>query len=195
VPQGPASHACRSVYFNLSELGWPGGDGGGERQIAEQPPHAGRRFLPGQALPGEVEISPPGAEADHDDDQPDGQGKRAAGSLASPSTTPVRVSPRRLRRRHHRAAARRRAQPFREGPSGRLAEAAYLGSIVTGDLRDAPRLLEQVRRAHSGPSGPLSAAVAGAYHLLHGDDGDTAHRLLTTAIDELDDPATRTTKS
>jgi DNA-binding CsgD family transcriptional regulator len=79
--------------------------------------------------------------------------------------------------------------PSGKGRSGRLAEAAYLGSIVTGDLRDAPRLLEQARRAHPGPGGPLAAAVAGAYHLLHGDgDVDTAHRLLTTAIDELDDP-------
>src|SRR6202042_2169574 len=67
--------------------------------------------------------------------------------------------------------------PTGKGRSGRLAEAAYLGSIGTGDLRDAPRLL------------PLAAAVAGAYHLLHGDgDVDTAHRLLTTAINELDDP-------
>ena len=79
--------------------------------------------------------------------------------------------------------------PSGKGRSGRLAEAAYLGSIVTGDLRDAPRLLEQARRAHPGPGGPLAAAVAGAYHLLHGDgDVDTAHRLLTTAIDELGDP-------
>jgi len=60
---------------------------------------------------------------------------------------------------------------------------------VTGDLRDAPRLLEQARRAHPGPGGPLAAAVAGAYYLLHGDgDVDTAHRLLVTAISELDDP-------
>jgi DNA-binding CsgD family transcriptional regulator len=79
--------------------------------------------------------------------------------------------------------------PSGKGRSGRLAEAAYLGSIVTGDLRDAPRLLEQARRAHPGPGGPLSAAVAGAFHLLHGDgDVDTAHRLLVTAIRELDDP-------
>ena len=80
------------------------------------------------------------------------------------------------------------ARPGRDR-SGRLAEAAYLGSIVTGDLRDAPRLLEQARRAHPGPGGPLSAAVAGAYHLLHGDgDVDSAHRLLVSAIHELDDP-------
>ncbi|WP_171064692.1 ATP-binding protein, partial [Actinomadura soli] len=79
--------------------------------------------------------------------------------------------------------------PSGKGRSERLAEAAYLGSIVTGDIRDAPRLLEQARRAHPGPGGPLSTAVAGAYHLLHGDgDIDTAHRLLTTAIGELDDP-------
>jgi DNA-binding CsgD family transcriptional regulator len=79
--------------------------------------------------------------------------------------------------------------PSGKGRSARLAEAAYLGSIVTGDLRDAPRLLAQARRAYPGPGGPLQAAVAGAYHLLHGDgDVDTAHRLLTTAIRELDNP-------
>jgi len=79
--------------------------------------------------------------------------------------------------------------PSRRGRSARLAEAAYLGSIVTGDLRDAPRLLEEARRAYPAPGGPLQAAVAGAYHMLHGDgDVDTAHRLLTTAIQEQDDP-------
>ena len=79
--------------------------------------------------------------------------------------------------------------PSGKGRSERLAEAAYLGSIVTGDLRDAPRLLEQARRAHPGPGGPLQAAVAGAYHLLHGDgDVDTAYRLLFTAIGSQDDP-------
>ena len=79
--------------------------------------------------------------------------------------------------------------PAGKDRSARLAEAAYLGAIVTGDLRDAPRLLEQARRAYPGPGGPLSAAVAGAYHLLHGDgDVDTAHRLLVTAIGEQDDP-------
>jgi DNA-binding CsgD family transcriptional regulator len=73
--------------------------------------------------------------------------------------------------------------------SARLAEAAYLGSIVTGDLQDAPQLLQAARRAHPGPGGPLSAAVAGAYHLLHGDgDIDTAHHLLVNAINELDNP-------
>ncbi|MFG1817896.1 AAA family ATPase [Kribbella sp. NPDC049174] len=73
--------------------------------------------------------------------------------------------------------------------SGRLAEAAYLGSIVTGDLRDAPRLLDAARQSHQGAGGPLSLAVAGAYQLLHSDgDIDTAHRLLVDAINDLDDP-------
>jgi DNA-binding CsgD family transcriptional regulator len=79
--------------------------------------------------------------------------------------------------------------PSGEDRSRRLAEAAYLGSIVTGDLRDMPRLLEQARRAYTGPGGPIQAAVAGAYLLLHGDgDVDTAYRLLVTAINELHDP-------
>ena len=79
--------------------------------------------------------------------------------------------------------------PSAEGRSRRLAEAAYMGAIVTGDLRDTPRLLEQARRAYPGPGGPIQAAVAGAYHLLHGDgDVDTAYRLLVSAIDELHDP-------
>ena len=58
--------------------------------------------------------------------------------------------------------------PSGKGRSGRLAEAAYLGSIVTGDLRDAPRLLEQARRAHPGPAvrsrppspGPITCSTA-----------------------------------
>src|ERR1700722_466738 len=79
--------------------------------------------------------------------------------------------------------------PTGEGRSRRLAEAAYLGAIVTGDLRDTPRLLEQARRAFPGPGGPIQAAVAGAYHLLHDDgDVDTAYRLLVTAINEQQDP-------
>jgi DNA-binding CsgD family transcriptional regulator len=73
--------------------------------------------------------------------------------------------------------------------SQRLAEAAYLGSIVTGDLRDTPRLLDEARRASPGPHGPIQGAVAGAYHLLHGDgDVDTAYRLLVSAVEELHDP-------
>ncbi|WP_220183083.1 helix-turn-helix transcriptional regulator [Sphaerisporangium album] len=72
--------------------------------------------------------------------------------------------------------------------AGRLGEAAYLGSIVNGDLRDAPHLLERARRADSrGES--LATAVGGTYHLLHGDgDVDSAHRLMAGAIEMLADP-------
>ncbi|MFJ9242814.1 hypothetical protein [Streptomyces sp. NPDC101776] len=72
---------------------------------------------------------------------------------------------------------------------GRLAEAAYLGSLVTGDLRDAPGLIERARVAHPGPDEPLVATVATAHRLLHGDgDVDTAHRLLTTALGRHEQP-------
>ncbi|WP_221761930.1 AAA family ATPase [Nonomuraea sp. WAC 01424] len=73
------------------------------------------------------------------------------------------------------------------GRAGRLGEAAYLGSVVNGDLRDAPRLLEQARHAdRRGES--LPTAVAGTYHLLNGDgDVDSAHRLMTGAIGTLAD--------
>ncbi|MEZ0072032.1 LuxR C-terminal-related transcriptional regulator [Planotetraspora sp. GP83] len=72
--------------------------------------------------------------------------------------------------------------------AGRLGEAAYLGAIVNGDLRDAPHLLELARRADwRGES--LATAVAGAYHLLNGDgDVDSAHRLMVGAIEKLADP-------
>jgi len=73
--------------------------------------------------------------------------------------------------------------------ASRLAEAAYLGSIVTGDLREAPRLLEAARQADPEHGGSLAAAVAGTYHLLNSDgDVDTAHRLMTGAIETLADP-------
>ena len=69
--------------------------------------------------------------------------------------------------------------------SRRLAEAAYLGAVVTGGLRDVPRLLEDAREADAGRAGSLVASVAAAHHLqLTGDgDIDTAHRLLVGAIE------------
>jgi DNA-binding CsgD family transcriptional regulator len=69
--------------------------------------------------------------------------------------------------------------------SRRLAEAAYLGAVVTGALRDVPRLLDDARSADAGRAGSLVAAVAAAHHLLLSGDGDidTAHRLLVGAVE------------
>ena len=70
--------------------------------------------------------------------------------------------------------------------SVRLAEAAYLGASVTGDLLSVPELLDAARRADPDRGGSLAGAVAGGYHLLNGHgDVDAAHRLLHGAIDEL----------
>jgi DNA-binding CsgD family transcriptional regulator len=65
----------------------------------------------------------------------------------------------------------------------RLAEAAYLGADVAGDLRSVPQLLERARQADPDRVSSLAAAVAAAAHLLNGEgDIDTAHRLLAGAI-------------
>jgi len=73
--------------------------------------------------------------------------------------------------------------------SSRLAEAAYLGAIVTGDLRDVPALLDAARAADPRYGGALAGAVAGAYHLLNeSGDIDSAHRLLAGALEALPDP-------
>lgn len=74
--------------------------------------------------------------------------------------------------------------------SRRLAEAAYLGAVVTGGLRDVPRLLADARNADAGRAESLVAAVAAAHHLLLSGDGDigTAHRLLTGAIEMQQEP-------
>ena len=69
--------------------------------------------------------------------------------------------------------------------SRRMAEAAYLGAVVTGGLRDVPRLLHDARTADAGAAGSLVASVAVAHHLQLSGDGDidTAHRLLVGAIE------------
>ena len=86
--------------------------------------------------------------------------------------------------------------PVGSDRASRMAEAAYLGSIVTGDLSEAPRLLEAARQADPEHGGSLAAAVAGAYHLLNSDgDVDSAHRLMTGAIETLPIWATPMTKS
>lgn len=73
--------------------------------------------------------------------------------------------------------------------SRRLAEAAYLGAVALGDLRDVPALMDAARLADPQHGGSLAGAVAGAYHLLNeAGDVDNAHRLLVSAIEMLPDP-------
>ncbi|GAA1311579.1 LuxR family transcriptional regulator [Planotetraspora silvatica] len=69
--------------------------------------------------------------------------------------------------------------------SRRLAEAAYFGAVMTGDLREVPRLLADARQGESGNARSLVSAVAAAHHLLLSGEGDvdTAHRLLVGAIE------------
>ncbi|MBP0450526.1 hypothetical protein J5Y04_13340 [Kitasatospora sp. RG8] len=82
------------------------------------------------------------------------------------------------------AALLRAAELTPAGPerARRLAEAAYSGANITGDLSGVPGLLDDARRTAPG-QGSLAAAMAGAAYLLNGaGDVDTAHRLLCGAI-------------
>lgn len=65
----------------------------------------------------------------------------------------------------------------------RLARAAYLGSLVTGRLQDAPRLLAGAQP--DSPAAPsLAHVTAAAYHLLNSEgDASSAHRLIIAALD------------
>ena len=84
--------------------------------------------------------------------------------------------------------------PTPAGRSTRLAEAAYLGTVVTGDLRDAARLLESAQQAATEPS--LGLALASANHLLNRDgDINEAHRLLAAAVRAAPDPADASDKT
>src|SRR5580658_5386390 len=70
----------------------------------------------------------------------------------------------------------------------RLAEAAYVGSGVTGTLSDASNLLLSARDGDLDTTGSLYASTAAAYLLVNGDgDVDTAYRLLIRTIEHVDD--------
>ena len=65
----------------------------------------------------------------------------------------------------------------------RLAEAAFVGADVAGELRTAAELLVEARRADPELRGSLRAAAAASHVLLNRDgDFNTAHRLLVGAI-------------
>jgi hypothetical protein len=71
----------------------------------------------------------------------------------------------------------------------RIAEAAYVGSDIAGDLRMAERMLDSAQLDQAQLAPPLQAAMAAAYLLLNSDgDVDTAHRLLVGALDTVDVP-------
>ncbi|MFJ5303198.1 AAA family ATPase [Streptomyces sp. NPDC088350] len=79
-----------------------------------------------------------------------------------------------------------RAADLTPGPvdrSRRLAEAAFVGADVAGELRTAAELLVEARRADPELRGSLRAAAAASHVLLNRDgDVNTAHRLLVGAI-------------
>jgi DNA-binding CsgD family transcriptional regulator len=74
--------------------------------------------------------------------------------------------------------------PRRADRGRRLAAAAHVSAGVTGRLRAASQLLSDARQADPELRRSLPDAVAASCVLLHADgDVDTAHRLLTGAID------------
>jgi DNA-binding CsgD family transcriptional regulator/tetratricopeptide (TPR) repeat protein len=65
----------------------------------------------------------------------------------------------------------------------RLAEAAYIGADVTGQLRNAAQLLADAHQADPQFKDSVQSAVTAAFVLLNGEgDVDTAHSLLAGAI-------------
>jgi hypothetical protein len=71
----------------------------------------------------------------------------------------------------------------------RIAEAAYVGADIAGDLRMAERMLDRAQLEQVQLAPPLQAAMAASYLLLNSDgDVDTAHRLLVGALDTADVP-------
>jgi DNA-binding CsgD family transcriptional regulator len=74
--------------------------------------------------------------------------------------------------------------PTATGRGRRLSEAAYIGAEGAGELTSASELLAGARRADPDGTGSTYAAIAAVYLLINDDcDIDTAHRLLTGAID------------
>jgi len=83
------------------------------------------------------------------------------------------------------AALRRAAELSPAGPDRgrRLAQAAYIGAEITGDIGDVPQLLADAGRANGGDAAALAAAIAAsAYQLNREGDVDAAYRTTLGAI-------------
>jgi len=73
--------------------------------------------------------------------------------------------------------------PAHDDRARRVARAAYLGSLVTGELHASPGLLVDAQ-PDSTDAPSLAAATAAAYHLLNGEgDASSAQRMLSAALD------------
>jgi DNA-binding CsgD family transcriptional regulator len=67
----------------------------------------------------------------------------------------------------------------------RLAAAAYVGVVTTGDLRDVPRLLQEARTAAPGMATSADVAVAATQMLATGEgDVETVHPMLVRAVED-----------
>src|SRR4029077_3236875 len=94
-----------------------------------------------------------------------------------------------LRRREARGAVNALTRAARLSPSPtdrgrRLAEAAFIGADVSGELSSVSALLADAGRASAEDGPSLEEAAAAAFLLLVGDgDVDTAHTLLVSAIE------------
>jgi len=78
--------------------------------------------------------------------------------------------------------------PAPEDRARRIARAAYLGSLVTGDLHGSTRLLLEAQLA-SSDAPTLATVTAAAHQLLNGEgDASSAQRLLITALDATEGP-------
>ncbi len=74
--------------------------------------------------------------------------------------------------------------PLGSERSRRLAEAAYIGADVTGQLHNASQLLADAHHAHPQFKDSLQAAATAAFVLINGEgDVEIAHRLLVGAIE------------
>jgi len=83
------------------------------------------------------------------------------------------------------AALRRAAELSPAGPDRgrRLAEAAYIGAEITGDIGDVPQLLADASRANAGDAAALAAAIAASAYLLNREgDVDAAYRTTFDAV-------------